>query len=211
MPVNFWMVVSNSSNFRISRDLGFTILGLKSQHRRKVQRIGVGDRILYFVSQERRFTATATATTSFFEDDSPIWEKEGRSDWPYRVKIKPDIVLDEAQQIDANLLAPRLDYVRRWPPENWYMAFQGNLHLLPKSDFALIEEEMKKLKFGPDYKSQLVVQPPQASRRKKTGSKRRHRRPDGPPGTHTPRTGAAAPAPPPPREGPPQQESRSAS
>ena len=210
MPVNFWMVVSNSSNFRISRDLGFTILGLKSQHRRKVQRIGVGDRILYFVSQERRFTATATATTSFFEDDSPIWEKEGRSDWPYRVKIKPDIVLDEAQQIDANLLAPRLDYVRRWPPENWYMAFQGNLHLLPKSDFALIEEEMKKLKFGPDYKSQLVVQPPQASRRKKAGSKRRHRRADGTPGTSAPRTGAAAPAPPR-EEGPPQQASRSAS
>ncbi|MCI0896356.1 MAG: hypothetical protein J4N84_15795, partial [Chloroflexi bacterium] len=156
-----------------------------------------------------RFTATATATTSFFEDDSPIWEKEGRSDWPYRVKIKPDIVLDEAQQIDANLLAPRLDYVRRWPPENWYMAFQGNLHLLPKSDFALIEEEMKKLKFGPDYKSQLVVQPPQASRRKKAGSKRRHRRADGPPGTSAPRTGAAAPAPPR-EEGPPQQASQSA-
>ena len=209
MPVNFWMVVCNSSNYRISRDLGFTILGLKSQHRRKVQRIGVGDRILYFVSQERRFTATATATTSFFEDDSPIWEKEGRSDWPYRVKIKPDIVLDEAQHIDANLLAPRLDYVRRWPPENWYMAFQGNLHLLPKSDFSLIEEEMKRLKFGPDYEPQLAVQTPQASRRKKTGSKRRHRKADGPQGTNAPRAGAAAPAPA--REGPPQDEARSAS
>ena len=211
MPVNFWMVVSNSSNFRISRDLGFTILGLKSQHRRKVQRIGVGDRILYFVSQARRFTATATATTSFFEDDSTIWEKEGRSDWPYRVKIKPDIVLDEAQQIDANLLAPRLDYVRRWPPENWYMAFQGNLHLLPKSDFALIEEEMKKLKFGPDYKPQLLVQSQQASRRKKTGSKRRHHRTDGPQGTNAPRAGAPAPAPAPAREDPPQGASQSAS
>ena len=208
MPVNFWMVVCNSSNFRISRDLGFTILGLKSQHRRKVQRIGVGDRILYFVSQDRRFTATATATTSFFEDDSPIWEKEGRSDWPYRVKIKPDIVLDEAQQIDANLLAPRLDYVRRWPPEDWYMAFQGNLHLLPKSDFSLIEEEMKKLKFGPDYKPQSVVQPPQGSRRKKTGSKRRHRRPDGPQGNDAPRAGAAAPSPA--RQGPPPEASRPA-
>ena len=73
------------------------------------------------------------------------------------------------------------------------MAFQGNLHLLPKSDFALIEEEMKKLKFGPDYKPQPLVQPPQASRRKKAGPKRRHRRDDGPQGTNAPRAGAAAP------------------
>ena len=57
-------------------------------------------------------------------------------------------MLDEAEYIEAGLLAHRLDYIRRWPPENWYMAFQGNLHLLPKGDFFLIEEEMKKLKFG---------------------------------------------------------------
>ena len=185
MPVNFWMVVSNSSNFRISRDLGFTILGLKSQHRRKVQRIGVGDRILYFVSQERRFTATATATTSFFEDDSPIWEKEGRSDWPYRVKIKPDIVLDEALHMDANLLAPRLDYVRRWPPENWYMAFQGNLHLLPKNDFLLIEEEMKKLKFGRGYQRTTAIQPQGGTSRKRRRGGGRARAPTGEPASRT--------------------------
>ena len=28
------------------------------------------------------------------------------------------------------------------------MAFQGNLHLLPRNDLALIEEEMRKLKYG---------------------------------------------------------------
>ena len=27
--------------------------------------------------------------------------------------------------MDANLIAPRLEYVKRWAPEDWYMAFQG--------------------------------------------------------------------------------------
>ena len=175
MPHNFWMVICNATNFRITRELGFTILGLKAQHRRKVQRIGVGDRILYYVSHDRRFAATATATTSYFEDDSLIWEKEGGADWSYRVKIKPEIILDDSQSIDANMLAPRLDYVRRWPPENWYMAFQGNLHLLPKNDFLLIEEEMKKLKFGRDYNRNAAALQPPTQRRKKSGSRRHNR------------------------------------
>jgi hypothetical protein len=65
------------------------------------------------------------------------------------------------------MLAPRLDYVKRWPPENWYMAFQGNLHLLPKNDFVLIEEEIKKLKFGRDHKPGPVPPAPPAPRRRK--------------------------------------------
>ena len=178
MPLNFWMVVCNAENFRITQDRGFNLLGLKPQHRRKVQRIGNGDRILYYVTHKRKFTATATATGSFSEDDTPIWEKEGGADWPYRIEIKPEIVLEDSQYIDANQLAPRLDYVKRWTPENWYMAFQGNLHLLPKADFLLIEEEMKKIKFGKDYKPTPSLLPPSGNRKRKSGS-RRHGRPGG--------------------------------
>ena len=206
MPLNFWMVVCNAENFRITQQRGFTIQGLKSQHRRKVQRIGNGDRILYYVSHARHFTATATATTSFFEDDTHIWEKEGGADWPYRFRIKPEVVLDDSQYMDANLLAPRLDYVRRWPPENWYMAFQGNLHLLPKNDFLLIEEEMKKLKFGPTYTPTPVNANSQTSRKRKSGSRGHHRRnrgqgqaapssaPNQQDGQGAPRQGQAAPS-----------------
>ncbi len=173
MPHNFWMIVSNLVNFGITRDLGFTTQGLKAQHRRKIQRIESGDRVLFYVSGARRFTATATATSSYVEDDTKTWEKEGATDWPYRIQIKPEVVLDDHQYIDANQLAPRLDYVKRWPPENWYMAFQGNLHLLPKNDFLLIEEEMKKLKFGKDHKpSNITPMQPAPRRRKKRGPAR---------------------------------------
>ena len=145
MTANFWMIVSNAQNFRITQELGFTVQGLKLQQRRKLQRVGPGDRVLFYVSGVRRFTATATVTSSYFQEETPIWDPEGCASWPYRIQIKPEIALEDAQYMDANMLAPRLEYVKRWPPENWYMACQGNLHLLPKSDFILIEEEMKKL------------------------------------------------------------------
>jgi hypothetical protein len=176
MPRNFWMIICNEENFRISKDLGFTIQGLKAQYRRKVQRVEAGDRLLYYVSGIRRFTATAMVTSSYQEEDTPIWKNEGSTGWPYRVSIKPEVVLDEFQYIDAGLLAHRLDYVRRWPPENWYMAFQGNLHLLPKNDFSLIEEEMKKLKYGRDYNQQSELPQP------RTRPRSRKQRGNGPQG-----------------------------
>ena len=172
MPRNFWMIVCNEKNFQITRDLNFTVQGLKSQYRRKVQRVEAGDRLLFYVSGIRRFTATATLTSTYREEDSIIWENEGSASWPYRIDIKPEIVLDESQYIDAGLLAHRLDYIRRWPPENWYMAFQGNLHLLPKNDFALIEEEMKKLKYGRDYQREEETSPVPAKTKPRP---RRHR------------------------------------
>ena len=37
MPSNFWMIANNERNFRITQERGFSVMGLKSQHRRKVQ------------------------------------------------------------------------------------------------------------------------------------------------------------------------------
>ncbi len=168
MPRNFWMIICNEENFDITRGLDFKAQGLKSEYRRKVQRVEKNDRLLYYVSGIRKFTATATVTAPYQEVDDGTWRNEGSATWPYRVEIKPELVLDNDQYIQAGLLAHRLDYIRRWPPENWYMAFQGNLHLLPKGDFFLIEEEMKKLKFGRDYDREVeVVSAPATGRSRK--------------------------------------------
>jgi hypothetical protein len=161
------MITCNEENFNISRRMEFTRQGLKSEYRRKVQRVEKDDRLLYYVMGIRKFTATATVTQSYREEDTGFWKKEGSATWPYLIEIKPELVLDEEQYIEAGLLAHRMDYIRRWPPENWYMAFQGNLHLLPKGDFFLIEEEMKKLKFGRAYLDEAPTQPAPSSRSRK--------------------------------------------
>ena len=169
MPSNFWMMINNEENFRITQSRGFTLLGLKAQHRRKVQRITEGDRVLLYISHLRRFAGTATAMSSFYEDHEPIWVNEGSSGFPYHIKLEPGVILKDDQFIDANIVAPRLEYIKRWNPEDWYMAFQGNLHLLPKNDFTLIEEEMKKLYFGKSYVPADFTPSPNSQRRRRSG------------------------------------------
>ena len=145
MPPNYWMLVDSMENFRSTRERDFKVQGVKTRQRKKGQRMEPGDRLLYYLSDVQRFAGTATITSTYFEDHSRVWkDAKPTEDFPFRVEIKPEAILEEEEFMDARQVAPRLDYVRRWPPERWPLAFIGNLHLIPKKDFFLIEDEMKK-------------------------------------------------------------------
>ncbi len=145
MGKSYWMIAESLENYEITKSLGFTLYGAGPRHRRRTERMQPDDRMLYYVKGLRKWTATATITSRSFEERTDIWAPNRRRDvYPYRVKTAPDIVLDEEDYIDALMLAPRLEYVKRWPPEDWPLAFFDRLHLLPQRDFRLIEGEMKR-------------------------------------------------------------------
>ena len=140
------MVAESDENFEISKELGFTVHGLGNKYRRRAQRMQPNDRILFYVTQLRKWTLTATITSRSFVERKPIWRSTRRGDdYPYRVRMAPDIVLEEDDYIDARILAPGLEYLKRWIPEDWPLAFYDKLHLLPQRDFALIEGEMRRI------------------------------------------------------------------
>ncbi len=146
-PRNYWMVVLSPENFRILQGNGFTLMGLERSLKKRAQRMEVGDRVLFYVHGARFFVATATVFTEAVEDPTLMWDAGSATNemFPWRVKLRPEHVLDEAKYIDARNIAPRLEYVRKWTPERWPLAFQGPLHLIPKLDFQILEDEMRKL------------------------------------------------------------------
>ena len=134
----------------VCREQGYTLLGMGRTQRKRVQRMEIGDRVLFYVSREMVFSATASVTSTYFEDDTPVWPSTEESEkYAWRVQIKPDCVMDEQHLIDARFIAPRMEYVKKWAPEQWPLAFQGLLHLIPKKDFNLIEDEMRRGSFRP--------------------------------------------------------------
>lgn len=134
-------------NYVVSRDMHFSLLGLRSRHRKKAERVAVGDRVLFYVLNERIFPATATVTSAYFEDRHPIWINPERRDdpFPYRVHTQPNLVLEPGEGLDAEAIAPRLLYLKRWAPEQWFLALQGDVHLLSSQDFLLVEREMQRI------------------------------------------------------------------
>ncbi|WP_338181217.1 EVE domain-containing protein [Candidatus Dormiibacter inghamiae] len=140
-----WMLVISPDNFRKTREQGFSVQGIKSRHRRRAETIRPGDHLLYYIAGRMCFAATCTVTSPVFEDHSHVWRTARREeDYPWRVKTRPDHVLEESEWVPAKNLAYRLEYVKKWPPEQWSMAFQGHLHQLPQKDLKLIEDEFKR-------------------------------------------------------------------
>ena len=146
MGRNYWMVSTTLDDFQITKDRGYSIFGMGSKYRRRAQRMQPDDRMLMYVRQLRKWTGVVSVTSEYFEDRTPIWNVGPRGEnYPYRVKIRPEIVLNEEDYIDALLLAPRMEYLKRWLPETWPLAFFDTLHLIPQKDFSLIEGEMKRI------------------------------------------------------------------
>jgi len=137
-----WMLVSSAENFETSRARGFDLAGMKSRHRRKAERVVPGDRVLFYLTGLQAFAGTATATGPYFEDEQPIWHSKRDDAYPFRFPIRPDVILPAERFVPALTLLEDLEYPRKWPREHWHLAFQGNVHLLPARDFALIEQAL---------------------------------------------------------------------
>jgi hypothetical protein len=141
----YWMLVISPDNLRKSRERGFTVQGVRSRHRRRAETMREGDRLLYYVTGRMAFAATCTLTSSMFEDHSPIWRGTRRDeDYPWRFRVRPDQVLEDSEWVPAREVAYRMEYVRKWPPEHWILAFQGHVHQLPQKDFKLLETELRR-------------------------------------------------------------------
>lgn len=142
----YWIIVGSPSNFEKTRELGFSVQGIKSRHRKKAERMKPGDRIAYYITGRKAFGATATVTSPYFESHAPIWKssdpKKDAEDYPFRVEIRPDIVLSEDAWVDAEPVARRMTYVSKWPAANWTLAFQGNVHEVDAADFETIERAL---------------------------------------------------------------------
>jgi len=142
-----WIIVGSPDNFAATRSLGFTIQGIKSRRRKSAQAMKPGDRIVWYITGAKAFAGYATITSEYYEDHTPIWKsrdpKKDAEDYPYRVSIQPELVLDEDQYIPAEPVALQMAHVAKWPAANWTLAFQGNVHTIDDDDFELIEDALR--------------------------------------------------------------------
>lgn len=142
----FWIIVGSQGNFERTRELGFTVQGMKSRHRKKAALMRPGDKIAYYVTGRKVFAATATVTSTYVEAHERIWQsgdpKKADEDYPFRVQIAPDVIVPDGDAVDAEPIARRMAYVSKWPASSWTLAFQGNVHSIDEADFGLIRDAL---------------------------------------------------------------------
>ena len=141
----YWIVVGSEDNMLIAKSRGFDFFGFKSTRRREAAEMRPGDKLIFYLTGIMKFGGLASVTSEYFEDHSKVFvnKKKPGEDYPFRVQVQPDLILEPPQYLDVREVAPRLEYTKKWPTEHWRLAFQGNLHRIPEGDYQLILGEMK--------------------------------------------------------------------
>ncbi|MDZ4277595.1 MAG: EVE domain-containing protein [Dehalococcoidia bacterium] len=150
-----WIVVGSPENFRIAVDRGFDLFGFKSTRRRETSTMQPGDKLVFYLTGIKKFGGIAKVTSEAFEDHKKVFksEKKPGEDYPFRVKTKAELVLDEEQWLDVPDYVPLLELTKKGQMKSWSLAFQGNLHRISEADYNLIEKEMRAAKGKPRRKA----------------------------------------------------------
>jgi len=136
----YWINVGSEANFRLAESRGWDLFGFKSTRRNQVARMKAGDHIVFYLKGLMRFGGIAEITSEYFEDHTRIFTSPNKpnEDYPFRVSVKPLILLTPGQYLDVREIGPTLEFTHKWAPEHWRLAFQGALHEIPENDFELI-------------------------------------------------------------------------
>jgi hypothetical protein len=136
MSATYWLIVGTPENYARTAELGWSLVGVKSRHRKKAERMRPGDKIIFYLTRVKAFGGIVTITTPYVEDSTPIWHSEKPGEmYPFRVQTTPDLIVPVADAVPAEPVAAALEYTKRWPPEHWTLAFQGNVHVLGEHDY----------------------------------------------------------------------------
>jgi predicted RNA-binding protein len=140
-----WILTGSPENFAATRERGFAVIGMKEGRRKLAEQVERGDLIVFYLTRVKAFAAAVRVVGELYEDRARIWPgKPGKADpYPWRFETRPELVLAEEDWVPAEELAPRLEHVRKWPPEHWTLAFQGQLRTVSDADRDLILARMR--------------------------------------------------------------------
>ena len=140
-----WILTGSLENFRINVERGFDVIGFKERRRRQAEEFEADDEVFFYVTGVQAFGGLARVRSEMFEDRTPIWpqgRKKKPEPYPWRVEAEPVLILDDDEFVPAEELASDLEHVRKWPPDHWHLAFQGQLRTIGEADAALLRERL---------------------------------------------------------------------
>ena len=114
-----------------------------NKYQKRVKRIEIDDRMIIYIKDIKKWILSATIISPAKSIIKSRWSDD-ITDYIYGVNLNIDKQLDESNAIDATYIAPSLEYLKKWLPYHWELAFYESMHILSARDFKLIESEMDK-------------------------------------------------------------------
>jgi|TARA_B110000263_G_scaffold76923_1_gene67181 hypothetical protein len=144
MANTFWLINLSSENFKISQERSFDIIGFSKKDNKLTNKIDINDNVIFYVSELRSFVGLARVDSKKYYETKKIWNV-GNDDeiLPYRVKLSSPKILSERKFVSAYEVSPSLSYIKKWAPEDWYLAFITPVHVISQNDYSIISNDIE--------------------------------------------------------------------
>ena len=141
-----WILTGSPENFAATREHGFRVIGMKEGRRNMAEQMEPGDLIVFYLTRVKAFGGAVRITGEMYEDRTKIWPGQARArSIPTRGASRPSPSWCSTRTTGCRprTLAPELEHARKWPPEHWTLAFQGQLRTVSDADRDLILDRMR--------------------------------------------------------------------
>lgn len=139
-----WCVTTSPDNFAKTAELGWKVQGIKSRRGKTAREIHPGDKLVYYVTKSVAFGGIVEVTSDVFEDHDLIWTSKPGEDYPWRFEVQPEIVIEDPQAwVPAEEIHQDLEFPRKWGPDHWKLAFQGNIRAWPDADYVVVAAALR--------------------------------------------------------------------
>tara|TARA_B100000700_G_scaffold19623_1_gene19164 strand:- start:3141 stop:3644 length:504 start_codon:yes stop_codon:yes gene_type:complete len=167
MSNTYWLVNFSLENFNISKKRSFDLLGFSKKDNKLTNKINTNDNVLFYISDIKSFVGSSVVNSKKFFDKKKIWDlEEDDVKFPYRVKLKSTKILPEKKFMSGYDVAPSLSYLKRWAPEDWYLAFLAPVHIISHNDYQIISKGIDD-SLSPKQKNTQIIKKTRRTKKKK--------------------------------------------
>jgi predicted RNA-binding protein len=139
-----WCLTTSPDNFARTAERGWSVQGIKSRREKTAKEIRPGDKVVYYVTKVVAFGAIVEVTSTYFEDHELIWTSKPGEDYPWRFEITPEVVVESPESwVPAEEIHADLEFPKKWGPDHWKLAFQGNIRAWPESDYLVVRKALE--------------------------------------------------------------------
>jgi predicted RNA-binding protein len=139
-----WCLTTSPDNFARTAERGWSVQGIKSRREKTAKEIRPGDKVVYYVTKVVAFGAIVEVTSTYFEDHELIWTSKPGEDYPWRFEITPEVVIESPEGwVPAEEIHADLEFPKKWGPDHWKLAFQGNIRAWPESDYLVVRKALE--------------------------------------------------------------------
>lgn len=134
-----WLIISSPNSLKVTRAFDYKIAGMKQRWRKAAASVRPGDTLFFYVTGLKAIAAELRVVGTFFEDNEPIWLEDQPHDYfALRFPTEPVKVREAGDYLSVKDFLADYQYARKWSPQHWTLAFQGNVHRLNEQDYQLI-------------------------------------------------------------------------